>query len=129
MAVVRWWCWKRWQRGSIGRLLWVAVKDCSSGIGQGLRQKNMQQWLWHQHHQNPRATIMTSASALARTAREDASDARDIRWQQWTGDRSIAVAVPAVAAWIQQKHQQGEHEGMVVPDQHMQGKGNARIVL
>ncbi len=72
---------------------------------------------------------MTSASALARTTREDASNARDICWQQWTGDRSIAVAVAAVAVWIQQKHQQVEREGTVVPDQHMQGKGNARIVL
>ncbi len=30
---------------------------------------------------------------LARTAREDASDARDVRQRQWQGDRSIAAAV------------------------------------
>jgi hypothetical protein len=39
----------------------------------------------------PRATVMTLASALARTAREDASDAR-ICWQRLQGDRSIVVA-------------------------------------
>jgi hypothetical protein len=30
----------------------AAVEDCSSGIGQQLRQKNMQQWYWHQHRQS-----------------------------------------------------------------------------
>jgi hypothetical protein len=39
-----------------------------------------------------RATVTTLASALARTAREDTSDARVICWQQWQGDRSIPVA-------------------------------------
>jgi hypothetical protein len=39
-----------------------------------------------------RATFMTLASALARTAREDTSDARDVYWQLWQGDRSIAAA-------------------------------------
>ncbi len=39
-----------------------------------------------------RATVITLASALARMAREDASDARNVCWQQWQGDGSIVVA-------------------------------------
>jgi hypothetical protein len=41
---------------------------------------------------------MMSASTLARMAREDASDARDVCLQQWQGDRSIVMAV-AVARY------------------------------
>ncbi len=40
----------------------------------------------------PRATVTMLVSALARTAREDMSNARDVRWQQWQGDRIIVVA-------------------------------------
>jgi hypothetical protein len=40
-----------------------------------------------------RAYIMMLTSALARTTREDVSDARDLRWQQWQQDRCIAAAV------------------------------------
>jgi hypothetical protein len=35
---------------------------------------------------------MTLASVLVRTAREDASDARDVHWQRWQGVKSIVVA-------------------------------------
>jgi hypothetical protein len=40
----------------------------------------------------PRATVTMSASALGRTAREDVSNARDVRWQQWQEDWIIVVA-------------------------------------
>jgi hypothetical protein len=42
---------------------------------------------------------MTSVSASARMAREDTSNAREIRCQQWQGDRRImAVNHPAIRA-------------------------------
>ncbi len=39
-------------------------------------------------------------SFLARTAREDASDARDVYWQQWQGDKHTAVVVAVVMVRI-----------------------------
>jgi hypothetical protein len=40
------------------------------------------------------------ASALAGMARKDVSNARDVSWQQWQGDRCIAPAVVVVAVQI-----------------------------
>jgi hypothetical protein len=49
-------------------------------------------------------TITMLASALARTARVDTSDARDVCWQQWQGDSSIVTAVAvAVVRIVQQQ--------------------------
>ncbi len=45
-------------------------------------------------------TITMLASALARMAREATSNARDIRWQQWQGDRHIATAVAVLVVKI-----------------------------
>ncbi len=36
---------------------------------------------------------MMLASVLARTAKEDVSNMRDVSWQQWQGDRHIVAAV------------------------------------
>ncbi len=58
----------------------MAVENCSGCIGQRC-------------HQSGGLTITMLASGSARTAREDASDGRDIHWQQWQGDRHIAAAV------------------------------------
>ncbi len=41
------------------------------------------------------------ASALAKMAREDASNAREARWKQWQGDKSIAVMVAVAVAAMQ----------------------------
>jgi hypothetical protein len=43
---------------------------------------------------------MTLGSTLTRTARKGVSDARDIHWQQWRQDRSIAAAVAVAAVQI-----------------------------
>jgi hypothetical protein len=43
---------------------------------------------------------MTLVSALARTTREEAYDARDVQWQQLQGDRQIVVAVVVSAVQI-----------------------------
>jgi hypothetical protein len=45
---------------------------------------------------------MTLASALARTAREYASDVRDVCWKQWQRYKRIAAAVVVAAVWIHQ---------------------------
>jgi hypothetical protein len=58
---------------------------------------------------NARIPITTSASASARTAREDAYDAKVVCRQQWQGDRGIAAAVAAVR--MQRWCRQGESKG------------------
>ena len=40
----------------------------------------------------PRATVTMLASSMGRMAREDVSNARDVRWQQWQEDWIIVVA-------------------------------------
>ncbi len=57
---------------------------------------------------------------LARMAREDASDARDIHQWQWRGDRRIALVVAAVRMQI--RCQQGESEGTMAWRQTGRGR-------
>jgi hypothetical protein len=66
-------------------------------------------------------TITVLASALARTASEDASDARDVHLQQWQGDRHILAAVAAVR--MQRWCRQGKGKGTIAWCQTGPGKG------
>jgi hypothetical protein len=130
----------RWRRhgGGIGRRRWESA--LGGGVG---RQLKMQRWCWcwaapaAEEHATMasvsvslklRANYNNIASALARTGREDKSNVRDVHWKQWQGDKCIVAAVAVVAVRIRQKCQQGEGKGLMVPDQHRQGKGNATMV-
>jgi hypothetical protein len=119
-------------RGGIRSRHWEAalggVWRCRGGVGQRQRQKNMQLWRRYQHRQSLGLIITMLASASARMAREDASNARDVRQKQWQGNKHIAEAVVVVAVRIRQKRQRGKSKGMMAPDQHRQGEGNAIMV-
>ncbi len=81
--------------GGVGRRLKIAAvlgsggggRTCDNGIGVSIVEvKGL--------------LFTTSASVLVRTAREEASDARDVCWQQWQGDRRFAAAVVVVVVHI-----------------------------
>ncbi len=101
---LRWW----WRAG-VGRWCRVAVEDCNGGIGQRRWQKNIQRWHWCQHCWSQGLTITTLAPALARLAREDTCDVRDVRCQaeigalqrqwQWCGNNNSVNKARARGQW------------------------------
>ncbi len=101
---------------------------CSSSVGQCQRQKNMRWWHRHQRRQSLGLIITMLASVLAKMAREDASNARNIHWKPWQGNKCIAAAVAVAAVWIQQKHWWGKGKGAMAPDQDRWGEVNATMV-
>ncbi len=106
------------------------VLDCSGGVGRWGLQKNTWQWHWNwhrrQHCQSWGLTIMALVSALARMAREDASDARDKCQWQLQGDRGILVAVMVAAVQMQRWCQKGKGKGTMAWRQ--MGTGEARAM-
>ncbi len=81
--------------GDVGRWFKIAVVALGGGSGRRICDDALESALSKQ-----RAYITMLASALARMAREDMSNARDIRRQRWQQDRHIAAAVVVAAVQI-----------------------------
>jgi hypothetical protein len=94
--------WQHWEvvlGGGIGWRLRIAAGVLGSGDG-GRRTCNNGISVSTVKAKGQGLTITMLISASARMAREDTSDGRDVRWQQWQGDRRIAAAVVVAAVQI-----------------------------
>jgi hypothetical protein len=86
--------------GDVVAWRWVAVENAAAALGGGGSRRTCEDGVG--------VSVVslglirtTSASALARTAREDASNARDVCRKRWGGDKRIAAAVAVAAVQIQ----------------------------